>query len=608
MQIFELHFNPKEEKFFDSFVYEPESSYEKKLGSLYIAGELKNSLPSNSKLLDSLAQTIKKNYYTLSIKTAEKALSFASKKANEFLSEQVKKENVDWLGNLNFAVLSLNNNTITFTKTGDIKILLLRQSQIIDAGANLDMEEIDPYPLKIFFNIVSGKLIENDKIMIATKEVFNFLNQKNIIKKIASMENLDHKNIKQVLPPSLFSKGEGTNFSGICLINVLSAETQKSTGPIFFQNKAKFSLSKYISPIFKKISVLKIPKFKIPKIPLKKLKIEPRKKKMKIPIKKAVPLVERFKKKKNMKKIGLVVLLIVIIFLGFYLFQARPDREEKEIRAVLEQAQEKLDQAENLLIFGNEEEANNMLKQAWIDLSSLPEDKEEIISLKQKIEETLKEINKLEYIENPEIALELSPEQSLDHKEELYSLSGTNIFFSSSVYIYNEEGWRSKSIDPPFSNYSFSSYFFNLYFLNKDSCQVMKYSYKGGLEWGSPATWLDDPGTECEARSIAVDGSVWILNGNKSVLRYYNGELKEEIALNFFPFPEDMIMRTKPDTSYIYLMEQKNQRIIIIDKTGKIVKQFQSNKFDNLIDFDISNDEETIYILNSSTIYKLKRP
>lgn len=133
----------------------------------------------------------------------------------------------------------------------------------------------------------------------------------------------------------------------------------------------------------------------------------------------------------------------------------------------------------------------------------------------------------------------------------------------------------------------------------------MKYSYKGGLEWGSPATWLSDPGTECDARSIAIDGSVWILNGNKSILRYYNGELKDEITLDFFPFPEDMVIKTKADTPYIYLLEAKNKRIVIIEKTGKIVKQFQSDKFDNLIDFDISNNGETIYMLNDFAIYKI---
>ncbi len=160
MQIFELHFNPKlkPEQIFDSFVYEPESSYEKKLGNLYIVGELEKALDSNSKFLDNLAQNVKKNYYTLAIKSQEKALSHSSKKTNEFLAEEVKKENVNWLGNLNFAILSLNNFNLNFTKTGNIKILLIRQGQIIDISKNLDLEEIDPYPLKIFFSLKKLKI------------------------------------------------------------------------------------------------------------------------------------------------------------------------------------------------------------------------------------------------------------------------------------------------------------------------------------------------------------------------------------------------------------------------------------------------------------------
>ncbi len=93
MQIFELHFNPKlqEDHFFDSFIYEPENIYEKKLGSLYAVGELKNALPHNSGLLDTLAKNIKKNYYSLTPKTTEKSISESLKKANEFLGEEVKK-------------------------------------------------------------------------------------------------------------------------------------------------------------------------------------------------------------------------------------------------------------------------------------------------------------------------------------------------------------------------------------------------------------------------------------------------------------------------------------------------------------------------------------
>ena len=62
MQIFELHFNPKlkEEQIFDSFVYEPENVYEKRLGSIYMVAELQNALPQNLKFLDELAKVIKK--------------------------------------------------------------------------------------------------------------------------------------------------------------------------------------------------------------------------------------------------------------------------------------------------------------------------------------------------------------------------------------------------------------------------------------------------------------------------------------------------------------------------------------------------------------------
>jgi len=197
MQLFEFHFNPKlkEDYFFDSFVYEPENAYEKKLGSLYLAGDLQNALPFNSKFLDNLAQIIKKNYYNswgqfpqTGTVPIEKALSESLKKANDFLAEEVKKENVSWLGNLNFAVLSIKDLNLCFTKTGNLKILLIRGGQIIDIGKNLDLQEIEPYPLKIFFNVVSGKLIQNDTILVLTKKIFDFFTQQNILDKISKVK------------------------------------------------------------------------------------------------------------------------------------------------------------------------------------------------------------------------------------------------------------------------------------------------------------------------------------------------------------------------------------------------------------------------------------
>ena len=463
MQIFELHFNPKlkEEWVFDSFVYEPQNIYEKKLGSLYIIGELQNTLPQNSNLLDDLAKTIKGKYYTLPLKTPEGALSETLKRANEFLSEEVKKDNVGWLGNLNFSVLSLKDFKLTFTKTGNLKILLLRNGQIIDISKNLDLQEIEPYPLKIFFNTVSGKLTQNDILLVLTKEIFEFFYQQNILSKIAQttlpnfasqyLGGLDEKKIKEILPSSLFTKGEGAKISGICFLTIIKKEISPIEKPkeIFFQKEREpllqipsiffkpFQKTKLLTQRIKHIS-LKKPRISWPKKITKTLnpvekfrllqsnlknklskffygvkKINFRSKTVFSPTKSFFKPFSTFREKMVMgktpnirKKLIIILLLILFLFSGFLIFKNIEEKKEIEIRNSLNKVQEKINEAENFLIFKNETKANSLLKEAWLEILPLTEEKSslktEILSLKQSIEENLENLNKLEKIENPE--------------------------------------------------------------------------------------------------------------------------------------------------------------------------------------------------------------
>jgi len=592
MQVLELHFNPKlkKDQVFDSFVYEPENTYEKKLGSLYIVGELQNTLPQNSKFLDDLAKIIKKNYYTFSIKSPEKALSQCLKKANEYLAEEVKKENVSWLGNLNFTILSLNNFNLIFTKTGELKILLLRGGEIIDIGKNLDLREIEPYPLKIFLNIVSGKLLQDDRILILTKEVFDFLFQQNLLAKIAKAENIDSKKIKEILPASLFTKDEGSKVSGICFLTVLREESKKEErpGPILFQNEKKFSFPKIypVKFVLQLFNRMKFP-FKLPQIikrpQLPKIKLP----KIKIPVTSSI--IERFRPKtKIKKKLILIAVLALILVFGFLIFKKAGEIKEGGVRNSLSEIQEKVNQAENFLIFKDDEQANALLKEAWKEISLLSEKetflKSDILSLKQSIEEKLKELNKLETIENPELVNKPDPD----------------LFSSPSSSLVN----------PPSFEFSFDisdSYLSNLYFLDKKTCEIIKYSRLGALNWSSPKKWMKDKGPCSNPKSMTVDGSVWILNEDNSILRYYSGSFEESIVLDFFPFPENITqIKTKVNIPYLYLLEPMKNRVVVINKKGGIIKQFQSNKFDNLKDLDISQDGKTIYLLNGSEVYRIE--
>ena len=57
---------------------------------------------------------------------------------------------------------------------------------------------------------------------------------------------------------------------------------------------------------------------------------------------------------------------------------------------------------------------------------------------------------------------------------------------------------------------------------------------------------------------------------------------------------------------YFYLLDPADNRLIILEKTGAIFKQFQSEKFNDLKDFAVSGDGKIVWLLNGFTVYKIE--
>ncbi|MDP2864381.1 MAG: hypothetical protein Q8N73_01845 [bacterium] len=701
MRIFELHFNPeaKEDLIFDSFCYEPENIYEKRLGSLYMVGELRNTLPQNSRLLDNIAQVIKGKYYAFPLQTPEQSFKESLKQVNEFLAGEVSKENVSWLGNLNFAVLSLKNFDLNFTKVGGLKILLLRAAEIIDIGGNLELQDIEPYPLKIFVNIVSGKLDVNDKILVLTKEVFEFLsttekNQKSYkpnqssIQEIAKMPvGFDEKKLREILK----AKEKGlSEISGVCLLidlsEVLAKDREEKPKIVTFRKEVeKFSIREALSPlirllvgvglILKKalsaITTLIAPfsrlkkKLREPVYKLKnafhlpQLKFKLKTKKIKIPhlLFPAIPnLRPKIKITENLKK-GLILALVLffVLLIGFFIFQGEEKQQLKKQEAVLNEVQKKMNQAEKFLIFKEEKKANILFKESWEEILPLTEKegplKNEATSLRESIEEHLINLNKLEKIADPTLIFDFNPKDFIPQKmvifrQDLYffdpysqnlfkinergsegsliqtlnqkfnlstSLDDVILFFSKPDKIAsfkNGQFGDSLSLKQPYPDFNFSnfsSFQSGLYFLDSEKGEIIKYT--APLEKGkdSPQLWLS-PKTKkaTDSKSMAIDGSILILKENNNISLYYAGQYQKDLTLDFFPYPKKLYkIIALPNLPYLYILEPIQNRIIILDKTGKIIKQFQSEKFDNLKDFAVSDNGKTIYLLNGLKVYQI---
>jgi hypothetical protein len=674
MEAFEFHFNPKlkEDLIFDSFCFEPENIYEKRLGSLFIVGELKNALPQNLKFLENLAVFLKKKYYSAPYKfSPEVSLKESLKKLNEFLEGIAKTGDVSWLGNLSLAVLSLKPPTtfgqkwwgVNFTKVGSLKIFLLRRGKIIDIDQKLRFQEIEPYPLKIFGNIISSKLVENDIILVLTKEAFELLENQGLLIEIAKLTPFDQKNLKEIFNKK---REELLKITGVCLLISLTKEYHPTATFLFKRGAAKeFSFKLVFGPIvqfFKKViqksrpiglgwqaKFLKFPKIKFPKLTIPKIKVS------KInPVR--CLLSNGVKISPTLKK-NLILILIFIIFLtlGFFIFKGEKEESLRIARQVLEEANSKKIQAENFLILKKEKEANILLQEAWNKI--LPQTKigaplrNEAQSLKKSIEENLFSLNKIEKIEEPEILFEFKPKEIEFIPQKILAFNSTLYFynpFSSNLYqleiknggqllktksnlklgtvssdsvlffsnpnilISLRDGkFQEKILPLPSADFSFdkiSSFRSNIYFLDTQSGEIVKYSEPLTKEAADFQFWLNPKSKKpIEARSMAIDGSLWVLTKNNEIERYYGGFYKKTLKPDLFPYLENPTkIFTSETLSYLYLLEPSQNRLIVLTKEGEIVHQFQSEKFDNLLDFGVSKDGKTIYLLNGPKVYQLR--
>ncbi|MCX6761215.1 MAG: hypothetical protein NTZ84_03905, partial [Candidatus Nealsonbacteria bacterium] len=156
-----------------------------------------------------------------------------------------------------------------------------------------------------------------------------------------------------------------------------------------------------------------------------------------------------------------------------------------------------------------------------------------------------------------------------------------------------------------FSFNDFSSYQSSLYYLDSKNGRITKYPYSKDFQLGLPQTWLENQKAK-DYKSMAVDGSVWFLSKNNSIDRYYSGKIRNNFILKIFPEPKEFSqIFTSFQLSYVYILEPSQKRIIIMDKSGQIIRQFQSQKFDNLLDFSVSEENKKIWLLNGLKVFQI---
>ncbi|HPN54864.1 MAG TPA: MAP7 domain-containing protein [Candidatus Moranbacteria bacterium] len=249
--------------YIELFEYYPENVYQQSLGSLVGFFEVKEYSKDSAYIVNFLTSTLKKEYYINPKRPVSDSLDSALHKVNLALSELVKQGNVEWLGNLNAAICVLEKNSVHFSVSGNAKIFLFRKGMLSNISEGLASDSVEPHPLKTFVNVSSGRLEENDRMLITSEDIFHIFSITEIKK---NFQRFEGGKFVQFIKTALSNQLEMIasiiiETKGAKALNEVKMPNQrkKSLAALNAFSEKTFSDAKQKTPASKKISDLEEP-------------------------------------------------------------------------------------------------------------------------------------------------------------------------------------------------------------------------------------------------------------------------------------------------------------------------------------------------------------
>ncbi len=147
------------------------------------------------------------------------------------------------------------------------------------------------------------------------------------------------------------------------------------------------------------------------------------------------------------------------------------------------------------------------------------------------------------------------------------------------------------------------SYAGRLYVLDTKNNAIFRHN-NIATGYAEGASWVQDDLDLTDATALTVDGNIYVLKANGEIWKLTQGR-KQDLAMNQIEpaFNNPTSLFTKTDSEKIYVLDPENNRLVIFNKQGKLINQYRSDQFDGLKDFIVSDDENTIYLLNKTRLY-----
>lgn len=357
---------------------------------------------------------------------------------------------------------------------------------------------------------------------------------------------------------------------------------------------------------------------------------------------------QNFSKPKKFFTISVVVLLLAVIV---NIFVARGKRQSTTEATAFEQSKTSItklvNDADSKLVFRDEQAALTLLQQAKQELNSIKANttaqKQTVTDISKQIEMLLNKVEKITVVNPTTIATLSNADNLIRTPTALATATGTTIisynlvtgaiedgslktstaiqdsaaFPGTNVVVFDGQGlgvWNTQNGTigqqfyqnvPKAANFKgLVRYATNNRAYTADTAlgQVISYLITN-TSISKPVVSVKDEAIR-NAQDIAVDGSVYVLMQD-GIRKYTAGK---QVAFTFpalsTPFSGKGKLYTDTTTKQLYILDYQG-RIIITDKTGKLLQILVSDQLEGSQDFTVDEAGKIIYVLRSGSLLKV---
>ena len=548
---------------------------------------------------------------------------------NQSLADLAHSGRKAWIGKLSAIIALKNRDVIYLANCGQTSSWLKRDKSLMEIlGVESDK---GAKPLKTFINFSTGRLRENDQIILTTTNIFNFVSLPLFTRLLNESDpNQVSSSLSQILKQSAGNNEVfGTYFLNFSQNAPVPSKIENSHAiyapmPEDLESEKRVTASK---------TLWKFPLPHLPLLPLLKLSFSK--------IKNFIFTKRMSPAKKFFLASFLIFLLVFMANLGVYAIRKYNENETQKIQKLTSALQQDIAETESALIYQNNNQALTLLLKTQKDYDDLKKlDKAKAEEFAGQVSEISKRVTRVSVISDPKILTEFRINPSiltkagngliLANKE-----SKTILSFDSSpkeLFLINDTGANISGIAHASGIGNFVVSGNKLFKINQDQKQfeqaaLVNNAEFSGLRFLEPSRLysLDSAGNaiyrftlkdgkvistqnilkiadNTKIADFALDKDIYLLYPDK-IIKYVG------IKAQAFPLPalnEKIASANKIFVaSNLYILEASKKRLMVISKLGVLLNQLEFPNASDLKDFYVDENTRIIYLLDGKKLLEI---